>query len=76
MCRLYLNFYTPKKEIYCYTYCAKKRPYARVMGSNESKPTTKTASVAQSEERQSHNLKVESSNLPWSIIFLSLRESN
>ena len=32
------------------------------------------ASVAQSAERQSHNLKVESSNLPWSIVlfFLSL----
>ena len=31
------------------------------------------ASVAQSEERQSHNLKVESSNLPWSIIFFIVK---
>lgn len=28
------------------------------------------ASLAQLAERQSHNLKVDSSNLPWSILFL------
>ena len=34
------------------------------------------ASVAQSAERQSHNLKVESSNLPWSKLFLGSFENN
>ena len=35
MCRLYLNFYTLKKEIYCYNNCAKKRPYPRDMSNNK-----------------------------------------